>query len=203
MAIKTRVPDPTEQYDVTNQRSIVRAINSIVGQINSSYKPEGSTIEEAQKLAYFLGTAPQTPSYTLPTKVGGENPYNFIFCDTKTGQTSWDIYNEFPTGEDNAMSLLVDTTDSDATINLPTGTQVTNFNIVSIIDATPASGFSVLLDAGAQPDTTPNILDPAGSYLPASTSNVDFTSYFYSATFVAQYPYSASNEIGWFILGTT
>ena len=54
MAIKTRVPDPTEEYNVQNQRSMVRAMNSVIGQINAQYKPEGDTFEQAQKLSYFL-----------------------------------------------------------------------------------------------------------------------------------------------------
>ncbi len=33
MAITIRVPDPTEDYDVSNQRQIVRAVNNFIQQI--------------------------------------------------------------------------------------------------------------------------------------------------------------------------
>lgn len=62
MAITVRVPDPNEQYNVGNQRQIVRAVNDVINQINAQYKPEGDTFSEIEQLSYFLGYAPSTSS---------------------------------------------------------------------------------------------------------------------------------------------
>ena len=62
MAITVRVPDPNEQYNVGNQRQIVRAVNDLINQINAQYKPEGDTFSEIEQLSYFLGYAPSTSS---------------------------------------------------------------------------------------------------------------------------------------------
>ena len=62
MAITVRVPDPNEQYNVGNQRQIVRAVNDVINQINAQYKPEGDTFSEIEQLSYFLGHAPSTSS---------------------------------------------------------------------------------------------------------------------------------------------
>tara|TARA_R110000803_G_scaffold147999_1_gene213420 strand:+ start:210 stop:731 length:522 start_codon:yes stop_codon:yes gene_type:complete len=62
MSITVRVPDPNEEYNVGNQRQIVRAVNDVINQINAQYKPEGDTFSEIEQLSYFLGYAPSTSS---------------------------------------------------------------------------------------------------------------------------------------------
>ena len=71
MAITIRVPDPTEDYDVSTQRQIVRAINNFIQQINAQYKPEGDTFSEIEQLSYFLGYAPSKPAGPATSTVGG------------------------------------------------------------------------------------------------------------------------------------
>ena len=71
MAITIRVPDPTEDYDVSNQRQIVRAINNFIQQINAQYKPEGDTFSEIEQLSYFLGYSPSKPAGPTTSTVGG------------------------------------------------------------------------------------------------------------------------------------
>ena len=71
MAITTRVPDPTNEYEVANQRQIVRSINNIVQQINAQYKPQGEIFSEIEQLSYFLGNAPAKPSGPESATIGG------------------------------------------------------------------------------------------------------------------------------------
>ena len=71
MAITTRVPDPTNEYEVANQRQIVRSINNIVQQINAQYKPQGEVFSEIEQLSYFLGNAPAKPSGPESATIGG------------------------------------------------------------------------------------------------------------------------------------
>jgi len=71
MAITIRVPDPTEDYDVSNQRQIVRAINNFIQQINAQYKPEGDTFSEIEQLSYFLGYSPSKPAGPATSTIGG------------------------------------------------------------------------------------------------------------------------------------
>lgn len=71
MAITIRVPDPTEDYNVSNQRQIVRAINNFIQQINAQYKPEGDTFSEIEQLSYFLGYSPSKPAGPATSTVGG------------------------------------------------------------------------------------------------------------------------------------
>lgn len=81
MAITIRVPDPTNEYDASNQRQIVRAINNVVQQINAQYKPQGEIFSEIEQLSYFLGNAPAKPSGPATAQVGGGSgglPYSRI-----------------------------------------------------------------------------------------------------------------------------
>lgn len=82
MAITIRVPDPTEEYEIGNQRQIVRAINNFIQQINSQYKTQGDTFSEIEQLSYFLGFAPAKPSGPATSTVGGASgvglPYSRI-----------------------------------------------------------------------------------------------------------------------------
>ena len=71
MAITIRVPDPTEEYEIGNQRQIVRAINNFIQQINSQYKTQGDTFSEIEQLSYFLGYSPSKPSGPATSTVGG------------------------------------------------------------------------------------------------------------------------------------
>jgi hypothetical protein len=71
MAITIRIPDPTNEYDVSNQRQIVRSINNVVQQINAQYKPQGEVFSEIEQLSYFLGNAPAKPSGPDTAQVGG------------------------------------------------------------------------------------------------------------------------------------
>ena len=71
MAITIRVPDPTEDYDVSNQRQIVRAINNFIQQINAQYRPQGETFSEIEQLSYFLGYAPSKPAGPATSTIGG------------------------------------------------------------------------------------------------------------------------------------
>ena len=83
MAITIRVPDPTEEYEIGNQRQIVRAINNFIQQINSQYKTQGDTFSEIEQLSYFLGFAPAKPSGPATSTIGGASggvglPYSRI-----------------------------------------------------------------------------------------------------------------------------
>jgi hypothetical protein len=71
MAITIRVPDPTDQYEIGNQRQIVRAINNFIQQINAQYKTRGDTFSEIEQLSYFLGYSPNKPSGPATSIVGG------------------------------------------------------------------------------------------------------------------------------------
>ena len=71
MAITIRVPDPSEEYEIGNQRQIVRAINNFIQQINAQYKPQGETFSEIEQLSYFLGYSPSKPSGPATSTVGG------------------------------------------------------------------------------------------------------------------------------------
>ena len=71
MAITIRVPDPTDQYEIGNQRQIVRAINNFIQQINAQYKTRGDTFSEIEQLSYFLGYSPNKPSGPPTSTVGG------------------------------------------------------------------------------------------------------------------------------------
>ena len=90
MAITIRVPDPTEEYNAGNQRQIVRAINSVIQQLNAQYKPQGETFSEIEQLSYFLGNAPAKPSGPATAQVGGGGsggglPYSRLDATVGTG----------------------------------------------------------------------------------------------------------------------
>ena len=90
MAITIRVPDPSEEYEIGNQRQIVRAINNFIQQINAQYKPQGETFSEIEQLSYFLGNAPAKPSGPATAQVGGGSsggglPYSKLDATVGTG----------------------------------------------------------------------------------------------------------------------
>ena len=136
MAITIRVPDPSEQYDVGNQRQIVRAVNTAIGQINAQYKPEGDTFAEIEQLSYFLGYAPSTSS----------GP------DTGGGGLAWENIVGFlvPPVTDN-RGYIVDTTGlpDPVTFNLPAPSK-TGFKVgflhtggAQFIQVNPAPGSNI------------------------------------------------------------
>ena len=51
--INVRIPEPKEQYDVSNQKQINRAIALIVEQLNSTYLQELK--EDNERYAWFKG----------------------------------------------------------------------------------------------------------------------------------------------------
>ena len=50
--IIVRVPEPKEQYEITTQRQINRALTGIVDQLNSTFRQ--SLKEEQEQLTWFL-----------------------------------------------------------------------------------------------------------------------------------------------------
>jgi|TARA_B110000444_G_C18746269_1_gene550429 hypothetical protein len=50
--IIVRVPEPKEQYEITTQRQINRALTGIVDQLNSTFQQ--SLKEEQEQLTWFL-----------------------------------------------------------------------------------------------------------------------------------------------------
>ena len=51
--IVIRIPEPKEEYDVSNQKQINRAINLIVEQLNSTYLQDLK--EDSERYAWFKG----------------------------------------------------------------------------------------------------------------------------------------------------
>ena len=51
--IVVRLPEPKQEYDVSNQKQINRAITSIVEQLNSTYLQELK--EDSERYAWFKG----------------------------------------------------------------------------------------------------------------------------------------------------
>ena len=51
--IVIRLPEPKEEYDVSNQKQVHRTINSIVEQLNSTYLQDLK--EENERYAWFKG----------------------------------------------------------------------------------------------------------------------------------------------------
>jgi hypothetical protein len=51
--INIRIPEPKEEYDVSNQKQINRAIQGIVEQLNSTYLQELK--EDTERYAWFKG----------------------------------------------------------------------------------------------------------------------------------------------------
>ena len=51
--IVVRLPEPKQEYDVSNQKQINRAISSIVEQLNSTYLQELK--EDSERYAWFKG----------------------------------------------------------------------------------------------------------------------------------------------------
>jgi len=51
--IVVRIPEPKEEYDVSNQKQINRAINLIVEQLNSTYLQDLK--EDSERYAWFKG----------------------------------------------------------------------------------------------------------------------------------------------------
>ena len=51
--IVVRLPEPKQEYDVSNQKQINRAIASIVEQLNSTYLQELK--EDSERYAWFKG----------------------------------------------------------------------------------------------------------------------------------------------------
>ncbi len=47
-----RIPEPKEQYEITTQRQINRALTGIVDQLNSTFQQ--SLKEEQEQLTWFL-----------------------------------------------------------------------------------------------------------------------------------------------------
>ena len=50
--IIVRVPEPKEQYEITTQRQINRALTGIVDQLNSTFQQ--SLKEEQEQLTWFI-----------------------------------------------------------------------------------------------------------------------------------------------------
>ena len=50
--IVIRLPEPKEDYDVSNQKQVHRTINSIVEQLNSTYLTENE--EEKERFSFFF-----------------------------------------------------------------------------------------------------------------------------------------------------
>ena len=53
--IVVRLPEPKQEYDVSNQNQINRAISSIVEQLNSTYLQELK--EDSERYAWFKGNS--------------------------------------------------------------------------------------------------------------------------------------------------
>ena len=51
--INVRLPEPKEEYDVSNQKQINRAIQGIVEQLNSTYLQDLK--EDTERYAWFKG----------------------------------------------------------------------------------------------------------------------------------------------------
>ena len=51
--INVRIPEPKEEYDVSTQKQINRALTSIVDQLNSTYLQQLK--EESEQYAWFKG----------------------------------------------------------------------------------------------------------------------------------------------------
>jgi hypothetical protein len=51
--VVVRIPEPKEEYDVSNQKQINRAINLIVEQLNSTYLQDLK--EDSERYAWFKG----------------------------------------------------------------------------------------------------------------------------------------------------
>ena len=51
--INVRIPEPKEEYDVSNQKQINRTISLVVEQLNSTYLNE--TKQEQERFSWFLG----------------------------------------------------------------------------------------------------------------------------------------------------
>ena len=52
--IIVRLPEPKNEYDVSNQKQINRAIQSVVEQLNSTYLQELK--EDSERYAWFKGS---------------------------------------------------------------------------------------------------------------------------------------------------
>jgi hypothetical protein len=51
--INVRLPEPKEEYDISNQKQINRAIQGIVEQLNSTYLQDLK--EDSERYAWFKG----------------------------------------------------------------------------------------------------------------------------------------------------
>ena len=51
--INVRIPEPKEEYNVSNQKQINRTISLVVEQLNSTYLNE--TKQEQERFSWFLG----------------------------------------------------------------------------------------------------------------------------------------------------
>ena len=51
--INVRLPEPKQEYDISNQKQINRAIQGIVEQLNSTYLQELK--EDSERYAWFKG----------------------------------------------------------------------------------------------------------------------------------------------------
>tara|TARA_R100000734_G_C3263148_1_gene61233 strand:+ start:33 stop:668 length:636 start_codon:yes stop_codon:yes gene_type:complete len=148
MAITTRVPDPTNEYEVANQRQIVRSINNIVQQINAQYKPQGEIFSEIEQLSYFLGNAPAKPSGPESATVGGGGSGGTGLPYSRVGQLDFFLGGSFGalTATANRGYLVTELgyfPDGPYRINLPVepavGTKVAITN---------GSGYNLVVDPG-------------------------------------------------------
>ena len=51
--INIRIPEPKEEYDVSNQKQINRAVTLIVEQLNSTFLDEQK--QEQERFSWFIG----------------------------------------------------------------------------------------------------------------------------------------------------
>ena len=63
--INVRIPEPKEEYDVSNQKQINRAVALVVEQLNSTFLNELK--QETERFTWF--TAVSYTHLTLPTKL--------------------------------------------------------------------------------------------------------------------------------------
>jgi hypothetical protein len=52
--INVRIPEPKEEYDVSNQKQINRAVSLVVEQLNSTFLDELK--QETERYSWFIGS---------------------------------------------------------------------------------------------------------------------------------------------------